>query len=91
MLAETARTTIEPRLRVAHARWTRITCPTPTINRTADPASSHGRYSDRTAPRLAVAAAAAMPSGKQHASVASALAAAATGATFSECFTTLCA
>jgi hypothetical protein len=30
-----------------------------------------------------------MPSGTQHASVASALAAAATGATFSECFTTL--
>jgi len=64
----------------------RYNCVNPTPSSAIDSPISQGRSGSRRTPRPAAPAAAAMPSGRQHARVESALTTAAAGAIFSECF-----
>src|SRR4051812_11494312 len=66
IVPEMVRIATDPRLRVEHCRCARFSWTMPTVSSAAEAKRNQFRYAATTVARLAVAAAAAMPTGRQH-------------------------
>src|SRR5258708_40260809 len=85
-IADIKKTAMLAGLRRRQLRFERYSCTNPRTSSALDNPTSHGRSGSTTTPRPAAEAAAAMPDGRQQATVDTALTPAATGVIFSAWF-----